>query len=119
MTRHFDVVAFAAHPDDLEVVMGGTAAKLVRKGLSVLFVDLCDGEPARYAPRGERGEQAARAAEILGVARHTLPLQDRLFTTPSTAGCMSPGCCASIGRAWCSRRLALVFTPTTRQRPTL
>ena len=28
--RRYDVVAFGAHPDDLEVVLGGTAAKLVR-----------------------------------------------------------------------------------------
>jgi N-acetylglucosamine malate deacetylase 1 len=79
--RHrYDVLAFGAHPDDLEVVMGGTAIKLVRKGLSVLFVDLCDGEPARHAVRGVRGMQAAQAAALLGVDRETLTLQDRLIT---------------------------------------
>ena len=57
----YDVLAFAAHPDDLEAVMGGTAAKLVRKGRSMLFVDLCDGEPARYAEHGKRAEQATKA----------------------------------------------------------
>ena len=80
MNEQFDVLAFAAHPDDLEAVMGGTARKLVGKGLSVLFVDLCDGEPTRYASRGERGRQARKAAEILGVERTTLPLQDRLIS---------------------------------------
>jgi bacillithiol biosynthesis deacetylase BshB1 len=79
-TRKYDVVAFGAHPDDLEAVMGGTTVKLVRKGLSVLFVDLCDGEPARHAARGERHAQAIKAAEILGVERTTLTLQDRLIT---------------------------------------
>lgn len=73
----FDVVAIGAHPDDLEVVMGGTAARLVRDGMRVLFVDLCEGEPARHAARGVRGAQAERAAAILGVARTTLTLQDR------------------------------------------
>jgi len=77
--RKYDVLAFGAHPDDLEAVMGGTTVKLVRKGLSVLFVDLCDGEPARHAPRGERQAQALQAAEILGVERITLALQDRLI----------------------------------------
>lgn len=77
--RKYDVVAFGAHPDDLEAVIGGTALRLVRKGLSVLFVDLCDGEPARYAARGERHRQATKAAEILGVERTTLTLQDRLI----------------------------------------
>jgi N-acetylglucosamine malate deacetylase 1 len=79
-TRKHDVVAFGAHPDDLEAVMGGTAVKLVRKGLSVLLVDLCDGEPARHAARGERHKQAVKAAEILGVERATLTLQDRLIS---------------------------------------
>jgi LmbE family N-acetylglucosaminyl deacetylase len=77
--RICDVLAFGAHPDDLEAVMGGTAAKLARKNRSVLFVDLCEGEPARHAARGERQEQALKAAEILGVDRVTLALQDRLI----------------------------------------
>lgn len=78
-TRRYEVIAFGAHPDDLEVVMGGTAVKLVRKGLSVLFVDLCEGEPTRHAARGERHKQLLKAAEILGVDRQTLTLQDRLI----------------------------------------
>ena len=77
--RPYDVIAFGAHPDDLEAVMGGVAAKLARNGRSVLFVDLCDGEPARHAARGIRQAQAARAATILGVDRITLALQDRLI----------------------------------------
>jgi N-acetylglucosamine malate deacetylase 1 len=48
MSSHsYDVIAFGAHPDDVEAVMGGTVVKLVEKGRSVLVVDLCDGEPAR------------------------------------------------------------------------
>ncbi|HVB86584.1 MAG TPA: PIG-L family deacetylase [Candidatus Dormibacteraeota bacterium] len=77
--RTYDVVAFGAHPDDLEAVLGGTAAKLARNKFAILFVDLCEGEPTRYAPRGERHKQAAQAAEILGVHRATLDLQDRLI----------------------------------------
>ena len=76
---HFDVVAFGAHPDDLEAVMGGTAVKLVRAGLSVLFVDLTDGEPTRHAARGIRHGQAERAAQLLGVERTILSLSDRLL----------------------------------------
>ena len=76
----FDVIAFGAHPDDLEAVIGGTTVKLVRNGFSVLFVDLCDGEPTRHAARGERDKQAVKAAGILGVERATLTLQDRLIT---------------------------------------
>jgi N-acetylglucosamine malate deacetylase 1 len=78
-SERFDVVALGAHPDDLEIVMGGTAAILARAGLSVLFVDLCEGEPARHANRGVRQMQADQAAAILGVRRMTLPLHDRLI----------------------------------------
>ena len=79
MEMPFDVLAFGAHPDDLEVSMGGTAAKLAAAGLRVLFVDLTDGEPARYASRGVRREHAARAARILGVERLILDECDRLL----------------------------------------
>ena len=77
--EHFDVVAFGAHPDDLEVAMGGTAAKLADNGLTALFVDLSDGEPTRYAGRGARQAQADDAARSLGVKRLTLNFQDRLI----------------------------------------
>ena len=77
--KTYDVIAFGAHPDDMEAVMGGTAAKLAEKGRRVLLVDLCDGEPTRYAVPGERAHQASRAAEILGADRVTLPLRDRLI----------------------------------------
>src|ERR1035437_750549 len=75
----FDVVAFGAHPDDLEAVMGGTSVKLVQSGHSVLYVDLCDGEPARHAERGARHQHALKAAVISGVDRIALSLQDRLI----------------------------------------
>lgn len=99
----YDVVAFGAHPDDLEVVMGGTAIKLVRNGFSVLFVDLCEGEPARHAGRGERHKQALKAAEILGVARMTLTLQDRLIADTVEAR-------VSIARLLREHRPRTVFT---------
>ncbi len=79
MRDNYDVVAIGAHPDDLEVVMGGTAKKFVNQGLSVLFVDLCDGEPSRHAPVGVRRQQSERASEILGVDRLILGFQDRLI----------------------------------------
>lgn len=39
MPEQYDVVAIGAHPDDLEVVMGGTTAILTDRGLAVLCVD--------------------------------------------------------------------------------
>lgn len=75
----YDVVAVAAHPDDLEAVMGGTAARLAAEGHRVLFVDLSTGEPTRHAEAGTRARQAERAAELLGVDRTTLLFQDRFL----------------------------------------
>lgn len=79
MSAGVDVLGVAAHPDDLEAVMGGTAAKLAAAGMRVLFADLTDGEPTRHAERGVRASQAARAAELLGVERVTLDFRDRLL----------------------------------------
>ncbi len=79
MNQRFDVLAFGAHPDDMEVAMGGTIARLSEKGLTTLLVDLCDGEPTRHASRGARQAQAAEAARILGVTRLTLDFADRLI----------------------------------------
>ena len=79
MNERFDVLAFGAHPDDVEVAMGGTIAKLSDKGLTTLLVDLCDGEPTRHARRGARQAQAAEAARILGVTRVTRHFADRLI----------------------------------------
>jgi N-acetylglucosamine malate deacetylase 1 len=76
----YDILAFGAHPDDLDVSMGGTAAKLAAEGLRVLFVDLTDGEPARYAQPHVRRDQAVRAATTLAVERLVLDGHDRLLT---------------------------------------
>ena len=99
----YDVLAIGAHPDDIEVVMGGTIAKLVRKGLTALIVDLCSGEPARHAPLGVRGQQAARAAELLGVDRVTLGFQDRMIRD-------TPECRLAVAQLIRQHRPRFVFT---------
>lgn len=55
-----DVMIFAPHPDDAELAMGGTIAKLVAQGQSVALVDVTSGEPTPY------GDEATRAAETAG-----------------------------------------------------
>jgi LmbE family N-acetylglucosaminyl deacetylase len=76
----YDILRFGAHPDDLDVSVGGTAAKLAAQGFRVLFVDLTDGEPARYAQPHVRRDQALRAATTLAVERLVLDGFDRLLT---------------------------------------
>ncbi len=75
----YDAMVITAHPDDAEVQMGGTIAKLTGQGLSLMILDLCDGEPADYAEPGLRVQQAHRAAKILGADRLILDEQDRLI----------------------------------------
>jgi N-acetylglucosamine malate deacetylase 1 len=78
-----DVIAVGAHPDDVEIGVGGTLARLVEQGYRVGIIDLTDGEPTPLSPGPEvRLDEARRAADILGVQRNTLPLTNRrLFDT--------------------------------------
>jgi LmbE family N-acetylglucosaminyl deacetylase len=82
IAKRYDILAFSAHPDDLEAVMGGTATKLAAKGRSILFVVLSDGEPTRYGQTGERTRQVLKAASILGVDRHALASESTNLTPP-------------------------------------
>lgn len=74
-----DVIAVGAHPDDVEIAVGGTLAKLVKQGYRVGIVDLTDGEPTPLSPGPDvRLEEARRAAELLGIhERITLDLPNR------------------------------------------
>ena len=79
-----DVIAVGAHPDDVEIAVGGTLARLVKQGFRVGIIDLTDGEPTPKSPGPEaRLAEARRAAETLGVqVRVTLDLPNRrLFDT--------------------------------------
>ncbi|MBM2839672.1 MAG: Bacillithiol biosynthesis deacetylase BshB1 [Bacteroidetes bacterium] len=62
-----DVLAFSAHPDDIELACGGTIAKLVKQGRKVGIVDLTEGELGTRGTREIRAQEAADAARILGV----------------------------------------------------
>jgi len=72
-----DVVAFGAHPDDIELGCGGMLAKLADAGRAVVFVDLTRGELGTRGTIDVRKEEAREAARILGaVARENLALPD-------------------------------------------
>lgn len=72
-----DVVCVGAHPDDVEIGMGGTVAALAAGGADVLIVDLTDGEPTPHGTHERRMEEAGEAARILGCRRRTLELPNR------------------------------------------
>lgn len=74
-----DVIAVGAHPDDVEIAVGGTLAQLVKQGYRVGLIDLTNGEPTPGSTGpDQRMAEAQRAAEILGVhLRKTLTLPNR------------------------------------------
>jgi bacillithiol biosynthesis deacetylase BshB1 len=71
------LVVFGAHPDDAELVAGGSLAKMARLGYRVGIVDATRGEAGSRGTPAARAREAARAARILGVAvRENLGLPD-------------------------------------------
>lgn len=74
-----DVLAVGAHPDDVEIAIGGTLARLVQQGRRVGICDLTNGEPTPESPGTDsRLAEAREAAKILGVQmRETLTLPNR------------------------------------------
>src|SRR5262245_18572179 len=68
------VLVISAHPDDMEIGMGGTVAKLCQENCSVVSVVMTDGRRSpnpRLISQEEmaevRSEESKRAAAILGV----------------------------------------------------
>lgn len=70
MSNQLDIVFTAPHPDDLEIGMGGTIAKLVKLGYRVGMLHMTDGEPTPRGTRETRFKEMSKAAEILGVQVH-------------------------------------------------
>jgi len=80
MNLKLDVLAFAAHPDDVEISAGATVAGMVRRGKKVGIVDLTRGELGSRGSADLRDHEAAAAARILGIAvRENLKLADGFF----------------------------------------
>ncbi|RAV30273.1 bacillithiol biosynthesis deacetylase BshB1 [Sinomicrobium soli] len=76
-----DILAIGAHPDDVELGCGATIAKAVAAGKKAGILDLTRGELGTRGSAELRTKEAARAAEILGVAvRENLGYADGFFT---------------------------------------
>ena len=78
------ILAFGAHPDDIEFGCGGTVRKLIEKGWSAVHVCVTSGEAGsstidRATLAATREQEARRAAEVLGAERvHFLRAADGL-----------------------------------------
>lgn len=72
------ILAFGAHADDVEIGMAGTIAKLAAEGKQIGICDLTNAELSSNGTVTLRKEEAAKAADILGVkVRSSLGLPDR------------------------------------------
>ena len=75
-----DILAFGAHPDDVELGCGATVAKEISLGKKVGIVDLTRGELGTRGSAEIRDKEAAEAAQILGVSvRENLRFRDGFF----------------------------------------
>jgi N-acetylglucosamine malate deacetylase 1 len=77
MAMKVDVLAFGAHPDDVELGCAGTLALLLSQGKTAAIVDLTEGELGTRGSVAMRYQEAALAAKILGVShRSNLQIAD-------------------------------------------
>ena len=76
-----DILAFGAHPDDVELGCGATIAKEVSLGKKVGIVDLTRGELGTRGSADLRDQEAENAAKVLGVSvRENVRFADGFFT---------------------------------------
>jgi bacillithiol biosynthesis deacetylase BshB1 len=74
---NLDLLAIAAHPDDVELTCGGTLLKMAQRGYKTGILDLTAGEMGTRGTPEIRAKEAAKAAKLLGVKwRGTLGVPD-------------------------------------------
>ncbi|MEX0775623.1 MAG: bacillithiol biosynthesis deacetylase BshB1 [Phycisphaeraceae bacterium] len=73
-----NILVVGPHPDDQELGMGGTIARLAQQGHDVLLLDMTNGEPTPHGTPAKRAREAAKAAKLLGVKRSLLGLPNRM-----------------------------------------
>ncbi|WP_078380209.1 bacillithiol biosynthesis deacetylase BshB1 [Sutcliffiella halmapala] len=88
MTETLDILAFGAHPDDVEIGMAGTLAKYKEQGYKIGICDLTYAEMSSNGTVDIRQEEAKKASEILQLdVRVQLSLPDRgLYKTEEHIG---------------------------------
>jgi bacillithiol biosynthesis deacetylase BshB1 len=81
-----DILAIGAHPDDIELICGGTLVRANMLGRSTGILDLAAGEMASRGTPDLRAKEAAMAAKVMGVSvRENLGFPDGgIQNTPDT-----------------------------------
>jgi bacillithiol biosynthesis deacetylase BshB1 len=62
-----DILAIAAHPDDVELTCGGTVIKMVEAGYRVGILDLSAGESGTRGSSSLRQKESSRASRVMGI----------------------------------------------------
>ena len=76
-----DILAFGAHPDDIELGCGGSIALAIAQGKKVGLIDLTRGELGTRGSAEIRAKEAEKAAELLKASfRKNLDFRDAFFT---------------------------------------
>ncbi len=65
--KKINILAFAAHPDDVEACAGGLLIKAKKKGFSTGIIDMTRGEASNFGSVKERDREAKKAAKILSL----------------------------------------------------
>ena len=80
-----DILAFGAHPDDVELGCGATLAKEIADGKNVGIIDLTRGELGTRGTAETRDKESAEASKILGVTtRINMEFADGFFVNDKT-----------------------------------
>jgi len=78
--QKLDILAFGAHPDDVELGCGGTLLAAVAEGKKVGIIDLTEGELGTRGTASVRLKEALLAGEIIGATvRENLGMKDGFF----------------------------------------
>lgn len=120
-----EIVAIGSHPDDVEIGVGGTLAKLSHQGIRTGIIDLTNAEPT---PKNEKYRspddfdsdyaekrliEAQKAAKILGVERITLDLPNRRLFDDFESRCKL----ATVFRQWRPSVVIVMYGKTLMASP--
>ncbi|ADU30161.1 bacillithiol biosynthesis deacetylase BshB1 [Evansella cellulosilytica] len=108
--KQLDMLAIGAHPDDVEIGMGGTLAKYASKGFKTAILNLTKAELSSNGTVEGRQLEADKAAKVLQTERIQLSFQDRrLFESKSE-------CILAIVNVIRKYRPKVVFAPNSNDR---
>ncbi len=71
------IICVGAHPDDVELSMGGTILQMKKAGHEIFMLDLTNGEPTPYGSIEIRKSESEKACALLDVKRITLDIPNR------------------------------------------